>query len=107
MTGFLESFEDDKITLDTTIYSLIAIKKAAYKLADRVDIALNPKAATSIEVIFDFTRHDAVKPADVFADFYTELLDQDLRELIKEETAPVRNLILAHAFSRTSLVPTE
>ena len=37
-------------------------------------------------------------------DFQTEVLDQNLREKIKLETAPTRNLILAHAFSRTGLV---
>jgi len=36
--------------------------------------------------------------------FRKEVLDQDLRGSIKAETESVRNLILAHAFSRTSLV---
>jgi len=35
--------------------------------------------------------------------FKRELLDQQLRKQIKEETEPVRNLILAYAFSRSTL----
>ncbi len=34
---------------------------------------------------------------------FQELLDQELREQIAVETAPLRNLILAHAYSRTGL----
>jgi His-Xaa-Ser system protein HxsD len=37
------------------------------------------------------------------ADFKRELLDQQLRKQIKEETEPARNLILAYAFSRSGL----
>ena len=37
-------------------------------------------------------------------DFRKEVLDQDLREKIKKESEPLRNLILAHAFSKTTLV---
>jgi len=98
---------EERIILDTTIYSLVAIKKAAYKFADRAAICLCPKTASCIEAVFSFSAEDGVKPEEVVADFYTELLDQDLREIIKNETAPVRNLILAHAFSRTTLIPAE
>jgi len=34
-------------------------------------------------------------------------LDQDLRETLKVETEPVRNLILAHAFSKTGIISHE
>jgi His-Xaa-Ser system protein HxsD len=40
-------------------------------------------------------------------EFEKEVLDQDLREHIKKETADYRNLILAHAFSKTSLIEDE
>lgn len=37
-------------------------------------------------------------------DFKREVLDQDLRSTIASETEQIRNLILAHAFSKTSLI---
>lgn len=40
-------------------------------------------------------------------DFKKEVLDQELRMVIKAESEPYRNLILSHVFSRTSLVKNE
>jgi His-Xaa-Ser system protein HxsD len=39
--------------------------------------------------------------------FKKEVLDQDLRLKLKAETEPIRNLILAHAFSKTGLIADE
>jgi His-Xaa-Ser system protein HxsD len=39
----------------------------------------------------------------VIPDFSNELLDQDLREIVKRETGALRNLIMAHAFSQMTL----
>jgi hypothetical protein len=36
--------------------------------------------------------------------FHQELLDEDLRVTIHEETDSIRALILAHTFSRTNLI---
>ena len=36
--------------------------------------------------------------------FFQELLDQELREHVAEETGPVRTLIIAQAFSKTDLI---
>ena len=40
---------------------------------------------------------------EVVAEFRSEVLDQVLRERIRAETADVRNLVLALAFSKTGL----
>ena len=45
--------------------------------------------------------------AKLIDDFKKEVLDQDLREKLKVETEPVRNLILAHAFSKTGIISHE
>ena len=44
-----------------------------------------------------------LEAADLAGMFCNELLDQALRAKLSEETEPVRNLILAHALSHTSL----
>lgn len=93
------------IVFDPTVYALMAIEKAAYRFSDRftcqiettqagLQVALKPKRA-------DMSEETLQAALD---DFKTEVLDQNLREKIKLETAPTRNLILAHAFSRTGLV---
>lgn len=102
-TGIFRDGDGYGVILDTTIYSVTAIKKAAYKFAGRASVVINPKNDTSVAVFFDFIGHPLSNPEDVIGDFCNEVLDQDLREIIKQETTPLRNLILAHAFSRTSL----
>ena len=92
------------LRIDTTIYSLEAIKKAAYKFADRASVVINGNSDSSVSVVFNFAGQTAKSdPEQVIADFCNELLDQDLREIVKKETSALRNAIIAHAFSRTSL----
>ncbi|MGH8227350.1 MAG: hypothetical protein ACREU3_05520, partial [Steroidobacteraceae bacterium] len=55
---------------------------------------------------FDAKASDQVMD-HVVASFQKELLDQDLRATVRAETKEVRNLILAHAFSRTGLIGDE
>lgn len=58
-----------------------------------------------IKVVFNFVgKHSSTNAEQVLSDFCNELLDQDLREIVKREAGPLRNVILAHAFSRTQLV---
>jgi hypothetical protein len=40
-------------------------------------------------------------------EFCNEVLDQELREIIAEETVGIRDLLLAQAFSKTSLIDPE
>jgi His-Xaa-Ser system protein HxsD len=92
------------LKLDTSIFSLEAIKKTAYKFAGQTSVTITPASASSVSVFFDFSgRYEKNDRRQIVADFCNELLDQDLREIIKKDTGPLRNLIIAHAFSRTSL----
>jgi His-Xaa-Ser system protein HxsD len=90
---------------ETSAYSLVALKKAAYRVADRCSVIFGAIDGSSIQLQFlcsDGTAEAEVR--DCVRAFFDEALDQDLRERIAAETAPLRNLILAHAFSRTRLV---
>ena len=105
MNGVVRDGDSLVLVIDTRIYSLEAIKKSAYKFADRAAVILQEKPDQKIAVVFNFSgAHGKADPERVIGDFCNELLDQDLREIIKRETTPVRNLILAHAFSRSSLM---
>jgi His-Xaa-Ser system protein HxsD len=88
--------------LDALAYSRDALKKAAYRMADRCTVLFGASDDSTIRLTV-LANADADANACVRA-FLDEALDQDLRERIGTTTAPLRDLILAHAFSRTSLV---
>ncbi|MDW3687610.1 His-Xaa-Ser system protein HxsD [Cupriavidus sp. CV2] len=91
-----------RLELDPAIYRLEAVQKAAYRFIDRLTVLISQNDGKLICEI------DPVKSMDtpldeILGNFKRELLDQQLRLQIKEETEPARNLILAYAFSRTGL----
>ncbi len=92
-----------ELTFDTNAVSIDSVKKAAYRLIDHfsTEFVLDGSKLTT------FLRFGAGKSEEVIEaimdEFRKEVLDQDLRASIKAETSGVRNLILAHAFSRTGL----
>ena len=92
----------EKVVFNSKVFGLEAVKKAAYRFIDRfsIDIIL---ADGLIECHLNFA--DAEKSVSFWVDeFKKEVLDQDLRQQVKAESEPVRNLILAHAFSQSSLI---
>jgi His-Xaa-Ser system protein HxsD len=91
-----------KLNLNKEIYSLEATQKAAYRFIDRITILIKPADEEWLCEIEPIAGHED-KFNDHIADFKRELLDQQLRKQIKEETQDVRNLILAYTFSRTGL----
>lgn len=104
MNGVVLEAEIHRLSINTSIYSIEAVKKAAYKFADRTSVIISPSSESTVTVAFNFVgNHSQSCPEQVISDFCNELLDQDLREIIKREAGPLRNLILAHAFSKTSL----
>jgi His-Xaa-Ser system protein HxsD len=92
-----------RVSLDLAIYSISAIQKAAYRFAHRCAISLESDGPSRVEVVLT-----PLKPGDetrsISNALLTELLDQNLRELVANETAPIRDLILAQAFSNFPLV---
>jgi len=93
------------VDVDLRIYRLVAVQKTAYRFADRCTAVLGAPNGTSIPVTLvlraGITESSALEVARLF---FQELLDQELREHLGEETRPVRALILAQAFSKTDLV---
>jgi len=91
------------LRIDPSVYRLSAVKKAAYRLSARGDFAISSDWEDQITVAIGV--RDAVDDVDDLArEFRRQLLDQDLREEIAEQTAPISNLLLAQAFSATSLI---
>lgn len=92
--------------VDLGVYSISALLRVAYRFTDRCYLHLQRKSETIVEVRFRPKASDA--PLDRIAgEFCNELLDQTLREIVARESEPVRNLVLAHALSRTPFVEPE
>jgi His-Xaa-Ser system protein HxsD len=90
-----------RLSLDRSGNSLDAVQRAAYRLSDRLSCDVSENA-DAIEVTLHIA-DNGNDPDAVLADFRNEVLDQVLRERIRAETADVRNLVLAAAFSKTGL----
>jgi His-Xaa-Ser system protein HxsD len=93
------------LRIDVRVYRLTAVKKAAYRLADRCTAVIGALADPLVPVALRFAP-GTTEPAAVEAArlFFQELLDQELREQIADETNALRTLILAHAFSKADLI---
>lgn len=91
-----------EVRFDAEAHSADAIQRAAYKFSDRLSLDLRCEPS---EFLCSLTLTDeSAQDADaIVADFRTEVLDQVLRERIRQETEGVRNLILSIAFSQADL----
>lgn len=94
---------EQTLRFDPSVYRLAAVKKACYKFADRCYVQIEIPVAGEITVNLKSRAND-VGLEDIALDLQNEVLDQELREVVAEETAAIRNLLLAQAFSSTSLV---
>ena len=96
-----------EVVFDLSGYSIDAIQRAAYRFSDRLSVDIHSDA-TGFRCLLHVDGEPSEGEADVVAaDFRREVLDQVLRERIRDETENVRNLILAFAFSNTGLAVEE
>jgi His-Xaa-Ser system protein HxsD len=95
------------VSFDPAVYSLDAVKTACHRFLDRFtsDIELRD-GKILCRLSFDAKVSSATADGQI-ENFKREVLDQDLRLKLKAETEPIRNLILAHVFSRTGLIADE
>lgn len=86
-----------EVTFDVRVFSLETIKRALYRYQDKClfDIQLN---SNDIVISLESSIND------ISNSIKREVLDQDLRDTISKETANIRQLILANAFSNTELI---
>ena len=91
-----------ELTFDPVAASVDAVQRAAYRLSDRLSIDL-VAGDRRIECVAHIESDDVAVADAVVAELRKLVLDEVLRERIREETAEVRNVILAVAFSQTGL----
>lgn len=107
MADAVPSSQIETIRFDARVFSLLAVKKAAYRYLDKFAAEIRLESPEIICMVKCMRPLSPTHLAELLDDFRKEVLDQDLREQIKSETEPIRRLILAHAFSQTGLADHE
>ena len=107
MPSFISRSSDDTLTLkiDTSVYSLSSVFRSCYKFTDRCYIFLARSEENENIVSARLTNKDqSVNLEDLSGEFYNELLDNQLREVLAAESGQIRDLIVAQAFSEGNLL---
>lgn len=88
------------IDFDSAVYRLDAIKKAAYRFSDAMSVLISVRENNINCACAPRRQPQSDEWVDLTNAFKTEVLDQELRLSIQDETEHYRNLILSLAFSR-------
>jgi His-Xaa-Ser system protein HxsD len=101
LPSVLEDKDGVIVRLQTSVYGIRPIAEAAHRLTRRCTIQIEESdGIVSCRIKSKDPRSGAESIAD---EFLNEVLDQFLRSKLEEETRDIRNLLLAHAFSNTSI----
>jgi His-Xaa-Ser system protein HxsD len=95
------------IQIDTTIYPISAVMRAAYKFTAGSHVTIRREAENSPSITVTLTPRTSLDETAVrtlIGDFENELIDQRLRDTLEAEFGVLRELIVAHAFSDTNLL---
>jgi len=95
------------LQVDTTIYELDAVLRACYKYTDRCFLFLTrePESPNLVNILF--MGKGQMDLANVLGEFCNELVDQSLRIALSREFGPIRELIVAQAFSEGNLLDSQ
>lgn len=96
LTEDIKSNKVLKITLDSNIYSKAMILKSTYKFTDRVYIYITMDK-DCYEVYFKPKDSNEINISILSGEFMNELLDQELRAMIINDTSKIRNVIVTRA----------
>ena len=88
------------ISVDLASYSLLALQNVIYWMSGKHTIRISSSTNHTAKLEVTSTQ-DKNKFEE---EFWRRLIDQELREKIKKETQPIRDLIIAQAFSHLNLV---
>lgn len=88
-----------RFSLDRSIYSDEAILKTAYWFSDRFYIYLDPLPDNRLLVELRLKGANSLDLAQAVGEFSNSLLDFRLRQVVIQETGPIREALVAKAFS--------
>src|SRR5262245_40095369 len=95
---------ETEVKFDSKVFSTDAVKSACYKFLDRFSPSIN---VHDDEIVCVLRFEPSVPESSIAGEVENlkkEVLDQELRQQLRRETEPIRNIILAHAFSKTGLI---
>jgi His-Xaa-Ser system protein HxsD len=93
------------LRLHPEAYSLTGLQKTGYRFADRCTMVIGALRDGALPITLHFASGTSEGQAlQIAHQFLRELVDQELRERLSEETRAMRYLLLAHTFSRTNLI---
>lgn len=104
MFGEAEAAVEDErsLTVDRELYSIRALFRACYAFTDRCYLFLRDAEPGLVTVVF--RKRQSPKTLDaLIEEFANELINQGLRAQLEEETRPIRERIVAMAFSEADL----
>jgi His-Xaa-Ser system protein HxsD len=90
------------VRFNADVYRLLSVKKAAYRFGGHFYVLIE-QSDNFVEARLK-PKDSCKTPDSIVGEFCNEVLDQELREEIAVETAGIRDLLLAQAFSKTSLI---
>jgi His-Xaa-Ser system protein HxsD len=94
---------DRLATIDLSVYGMDAVLKSAYRFTGRCFVHLQRSGENTVELRMRPKRIEE-DPDSAVRDFLNDLLEQRLRSMVAAETTSMRDLIMAHALSRTALI---
>jgi His-Xaa-Ser system protein HxsD len=94
------------VKVDTSVYGLTAVLKSGYQFTGRAYLHIQRTGEGELEIRLR-PKQAGINPDDLAGEFLNDLIDQRLREIVAKETQAARDLILAHALSKTSLLHLE
>ncbi len=95
------------LIFSSEVFSVETIKKAAYRFSDVLSVDIVPHARETQCVLTFVPGQAGDEQERIVAAFKSEVLDQDLRAVVRKETEAIRNAILAYALSKTGLQGSE
>ncbi|MBX9771196.1 MAG: His-Xaa-Ser system protein HxsD [Candidatus Obscuribacterales bacterium] len=95
--------KDLEVSFSSKVFDLETIKKAAYMFTDVCSIGIDVVNDDIVCRLSALKQSSDISLSEIADLLRNEALDQDLRRKIANETEPMRNAILAYAFSRTGL----
>ena len=93
-----------ELRFDSSIYSDLAIQKAAHKYSDHFSIKISLDSDSSDFICIVSPTATGSIEAFCSTDFENDVYDHQLRLKLADATEPIRNLIIAQAFSKTNLI---
>jgi His-Xaa-Ser system protein HxsD len=96
------------LEFDAVAYPVSTVQKACYRFTNIASFEIQQQKRGDRDIVLVTAQALAAKSEDGLEHLgqlvRNEALDQSLREQIRQQTEGVRNLVLAHAFSRTGLI---